>query len=113
MPSQTLLSANMGDLCWRGYSMWLCFLSLRMACPREGYIACNHPIQLVGIERPTVPGCFSTIGCSRTRIIIPSSVHSSGVPGEDCIHRLLVNTFSTSIRQARTSIAQTACFPAR
>ena len=36
----------MGDIHWCRNIVWLCFLSLRLACPRESHITCHHTVQV-------------------------------------------------------------------
>ena len=95
----------MGDICWRGYVVWLRFIPVWLARPRESNFARHHTFQPGSSSRPPILWCISPSGSLWTRFLVPSPLHGSRVPGKDGVHYLLACVILVDLRQTCSSVS--------
>jgi len=102
---ETLPETHLGRIHRRSDLVWLCFLPLRMACPRKSHFTGHHSIQLDSVEGPSLPRGIPAPGGSRTCLALPASLHGSRIPYQNRLHDFLARFVPSIIRSPRTSVS--------
>lgn len=68
-----------------------------MARPRKSHSFGHRTVQLIGVERPSIPWRVPTFGRRWARVSFPIALHGCRVPSEGRVHGLLVDTVSAGV----------------
>lgn len=108
---ETLVPARLGHICRSNYTLWLRFVPVRMACPRESDPPRPNPIQLNRSQRPSIPRGFYTLSCCRSRLPISAHIHRRRIPLENRIHHILASDVLIHAQKARARPTETTGLP--
>lgn len=96
-PHKTLLRSHMGNIHRLRHPLRLRILPLRVARPRESYPARHHSFLAHRAQGPSIPRRLPSFGCSRSRLALPSALHSCRVPYQDGLHDFLAGGLFISV----------------
>lgn len=108
---QALLRSHLGYIHWRCYSMWICLISLWLACPWEGYPTRHYTIQPYCSQGPSISWSLPTARRGRPRLTLSASLYSSWISHQNCIYDILAGLVLVSIWPLSAGVGRKKDFP--